>query len=607
MTKPQESWPRPDDIGKATRLCELVLRQVVTHTSNFLRSSLIELFDAFDETAFSEAISAKDNEAQILHFDAMRYVRLNKDRFISLYLFQFESSFESPLVVKPTGYTLNPEASSLHNFYDLFTENKATIDPMVARATATNSDTLEYLQLYFDSMQRLRAIDSSHHPLDPAQLTLIFGHACRELTISVEAFFLLLKLWNAGVLEKLPSMYASTLQILHKSDVASVLNGLVSKNTTAEGKRQLSAQLLTSLEEAQRPFAALDTDKLIPDKGSENSMQSGSHISDAELVSKLGKLQAPLAKRLKSQQKLPTVDIRRIVEKVLEDNWASGNAGFLSPLQEAAIQSVVFLFDGSVNDEELPAEVRVLINQLQIPILKLMLLDNERFKEGNHPAICLLNEVACAGSEWGARTDLNDDGFYNELDNIVGSILEQYADDAHIFTEKLQQLQNFIADPDGVISSANAAAANSSESHQIEALSNRQKVGAEILQRIHGNLLPPTILDFIIGKWLSVMTNCLQKYGEQSDEWRDTLRTLDDLIDSVRKHDDPNMQAKAREKFTDIRNDMLKGLSRVSTDQKDAHQQLERVLAEQKRIQKPKAEKNKAAPGAADTADQNNN
>ena len=183
MTKPQESWPRPDDVGKATRLCELVLRQVVTHTSNFLRTSLIELFDAFDETAFSEAISAKNNETQILHFDAMRYVRLNKDRFISLYLFQFESSFESPLVVKPSGQTLNPEATSLHGFYELFTENKATIDPMVAKATAANSDTLEYLQLYFDSMQRLRNNDGSDHPLDPEQLTHIFGHACRELTI----------------------------------------------------------------------------------------------------------------------------------------------------------------------------------------------------------------------------------------------------------------------------------------------------------------------------------------------------------------------------------------------------------------------------------------
>ena len=84
------------------------------------------------------------------------------------------------------------------------------------------------------------------------------------------------------------------------------------------------------------------------------------------------------------------------------------------------------------------------------------------------------------------------------------------------------------------------------------------------------------------------MTNCLQKYGDQSDEWQDTLRTLDDLIDSVRKHDDPEMQAKAREKFTDIRNDMLKGLSRVSTDQRDAHQQLERVLAVQEQVQKPK-------------------
>ncbi|MGI9287255.1 MAG: DUF1631 family protein [Pseudomonadales bacterium] len=590
-TKPQESWPRPDDIGKATRLCELVLRQVVTHTSNFLRGSLIELFDAFDETAFSEAIAAKDNETQILHFDAMRYVRLNKDRFITLFLFQFESSFEAPLVIEPVGQHLKPEASSLHNFYELFAKNKATIDPMVAKATMANGDTLEYLQLYFDSMQRLREVDSNGHPLDPVQLTNIFGHACRELTISVEAFFLLLNLWESGVLEKLPSMYASTLQILHNSDVASVLNGLAAQNPDAENNQSLDTQLLPALQKEQRPFTALDIDNLIPVEGNDNSMQNGTHISDAELVSKLNTLQAPLAKRLKEQKELQILDIRRVVEKVLEANWASGNAGFLTSLQEAAIQSVVFLFDGNINDNELPKEIRGLINQLQIPILKLMLLDNERFKEGNHPAICLLNEVACAGFEWGERADRNDDGFYRELDNIVNSILEQYVDDAYIFTEKLQQLQNFIANPNSNSTSLDQEVTG--KSANAESFSIRQKVGAEILLRIHGNLLPPTILDFIIGKWLAVMTSCLQKYGEESDEWRDTLRTLDDLIDSVNKRDDPQMQAKIREKFPEIRNDMLKGLSRVSTNQKDAHQQLERVLAVQEQVQKPEPKKKK--------------
>ncbi|HID06999.1 MAG TPA: DUF1631 family protein, partial [Armatimonadetes bacterium] len=422
--------------------------------------------------------------------------------------------------------------SSLHNFYELFSENKATVDTMVVNAEESNGDTLEYLRLYFESMQRLREVDNTNHPLGPAQLTNIFGHACRELTISVEAFFLLLNLWQSGVLNKLSDMYASTLQILHKSDVASVLNGLVAQKPEAEDEEGVDAQLLPSLQKAQRPFSALETDNIIPAGGNENSMQNGTHISNADLVSKLSKLQAPLAKRLKARKELQTLDIRRIVEKVPEGNWASGNAGFLTPLQEAAIQSVVFLFDGGVGDRELPAEIRGLINQLQIPLLKLMLLDNERFKEGNHPAICLLNEVVCAGFDWGERADKSDDSFYQELDSIVNAILEQYVEDADIFSEKLDQLQNFIASGS---SSASTTHASSTKPANVKAeeFSIRKKVGAEILQRMHGNLLPPTILDFIIGKWLTVMTNCLQKHGEQSDEWHDTLRTLDDLVDSV--------------------------------------------------------------------------
>ena len=58
----------------------------------------------------------------------------------------------------------------------------------------------------------------------------------------------------------------------------------------------------------------------------------------------------------------------------------------VSPIGSVTIDIVAMLFDFVFNDDELPATVKSLVGQLQIPVLKVAMLDQSFFGNRQHPA-----------------------------------------------------------------------------------------------------------------------------------------------------------------------------------------------------------------------------
>ena len=66
------------------------------------------------------------------------------------------------------------------------------------------------------------------------------------------------------------------------------------------------------------------------------------------------------------------------------------------------IDVVSMLFDFFFDDAALPAPIKVLIGRLQIPILKVAILDCDFFNQKKHPARRLLDSISRAAMGWGA-------------------------------------------------------------------------------------------------------------------------------------------------------------------------------------------------------------
>ena len=80
---------------------------------------------------------------------------------------------------------------------------------------------------------------------------------------------------------------------------------------------------------------------------------------------------------------------------------------------------------------------------LQIPVLKVALVDSTFFSRKTHPARILLNKLAEAGLGWGPSVS-EDDNAYRLLAQIVNRIIDDFDEDISLFSEAAQEIERFL-------------------------------------------------------------------------------------------------------------------------------------------------------------------
>jgi hypothetical protein len=104
------------------------------------------------------------------------------------------------------------------------------------------------------------------------------------------------------------------------------------------------------------------------------------------------------------------------------------------------------LFECMLDDRNLPDSLKVLIGRLQIPLVKVAVLDKSFFSRSSHPARRLLNEIANAAMGWGVSDDHERDNLYVRIDQVVQRLLNDFVDDPAIFSELLADFLAFTQD-----------------------------------------------------------------------------------------------------------------------------------------------------------------
>lgn len=107
-----------------------------------------------------------------------------------------------------------------------------------------------------------------------------------------------------------------------------------------------------------------------------------------------------------------------------------------TPMDAVTIDIVALLFDHIFNDDNIPGALKVQFGRLQIPVLKVALIDKTFFSSKQHPARLLLDQIA------ELAIGLTDTGVVVEfLSKLVTRIQNEFESDIKIFTESLLQLE----------------------------------------------------------------------------------------------------------------------------------------------------------------------
>ncbi|MEN5032908.1 DUF1631 domain-containing protein [Pseudomonas sp. Ps21-P2] len=557
----------------------VVLLQVRDRAAQQLKESLQTLFDNADDTLFEMADRAHNNAEQNIFFEAMRDLRLKRksiernflDKFFEAFLRLGQYEVAEPPMPEPVSYD---KLALVHND-DL--ERTVAVDAMVVKVMSRDGIALGQLTTRLNVLIPQPLTDETN-PLGPTLLCDYFLQAGRSLGVEIKVKLIILKLFEKYALSNADQLYEEANQLLISAGVLPELKALPSRRSTdriasvplsSEAVRADNAAILQATESldksVQDVFSALQ-ELLVHVRGHltprPDSVTDARPISSQDLLRLLSHLQQYVPKVEESDD----FDLRAQLEQLISRVSArSGKFRVVGTMDEDVINLISMLFEFILDDRNLPSSLRALIGRLQIPMLKVAVIDKSFFSRGSHPARRLLNEIASAALGWGGRDDTQRDSLYARIDQIVQRLLHDFVDDPAIFTELLVDFLAFTSDERRRSELLEQRTRDAEQGRALAELA-RQRVQQALNDRLLGKTLPQVVVRLLQEAWSKVLLLTCLKHGDQSSEWASGLQAMDDLIWSVEPHDEPEARQRLLELVPGLLKSLRDGLSSAAFD-----------------------------------------
>lgn len=429
-------------------------------------------------------------------------------------------------------------------------------------------------RLQMDAVESLAALDrrialllqtvngrAAENPFSPTALCEAFLAACAGLDADTRIKLILLQQFDASVVPVIPNIYQELNQFLIGKDILPEIkigsdHSRMQRRTSGPSGAQAIAdmqggQQFSGDDNANMGGSASggggDLFTLLQQLLARSQMAHGKSWAEpvvgGEIVGGSGDPIMTLT-QLQRGQYQPSIPVNFDLSRL-----QTGTGNYLRDLREAGlvraesrtddfvIDIVSMMFDHIFDDDDIPAALKALIGRLQIPMLKVAMLDRQFFSRKNHPARRLLDEIANASMGW---TDDGEDNkaLYVKIDTVIQSVLNDFSDDIGIFDTLSADLQAFMAERDSKTQAKVTKTANAIES--AERVQVADVVVSQAIETIRSEVIgtskdtiPELIDEFIRISWHRVLLERYTKGGETDAAWLAGLTTARDLLWSV--------------------------------------------------------------------------
>jgi len=388
--------------------------------------------------------------------------------------------------------------------------------------------------------------------------------------VEIKVKLIILKLFERYVLSSADQLYAQSNQLLAATGVLPELKPAPTRRaadrTMSRADDQPSeANSHSDTAQIDEVFAALQ-ELLLPVRGSVAPTLEASAetrpISTQDLLRMLSHLQQHVP-ALTAQDDF---DLRNQLEQLLtRGSVKSGTSRVVGVSDEDVINLIAMLFECMLDDRNLPDSLKALIGRLQIPMLKVAVLDKSFFSRSSHPARRLLNEIAAAAMGWGECDDHERDSLYLRIEQVVQHLLNDFADDPAIFSELLADFLAFTSDERRRSELLEQRTRDAEEGRARTEMA-RQRVEQALNQALLGKVLPQAVVVFVQEAWSQVLLLTCLKHSDQSAEWRADVHTMEQLIWSVQRHDEPEASQRLLALVPGLLKSLRDGLSSSAFD-----------------------------------------
>jgi hypothetical protein len=167
------------------------------------------------------------------------------------------------------------------------------------------------------------------------------------------------------------------------------------------------------------------------------------------------------------------------------------------------IDIVAMLFDQIFADDKLPADFKLLLGRLQLPVLRVALADGSFFASRAHPARRLIDRIASCALGYDADSP-SSRGFIAEVDRIVHQVLAAVDESTEVYEQGLASFEAFLSREHTHSNDIVGRAADVLERAEVrEVLSVNACI--QVNQLLYGVALEPFLKAFLLDVWTHVL------------------------------------------------------------------------------------------------------
>jgi hypothetical protein len=304
------------------------------------------------------------------------------------------------------------------------------------------------------------------NPIHAKHLTLVFRQSCEELTPSKFSGDVAMENWGKVLKQTYPQLLQHLNQSLIKQHVLPRIDlddiELRYQKKGQEKAREMRKNLIADItgkpldpntevsdSDLMHSIKTLVADAAIqrPElnkhfvKGSNN----GPVVSKEEVLDTLRQITQTSITNEETGYRELAADEKTLAEKII--TLTNLQSKTLDDQTQNSISLLSMMFDQLQQEEQIADPIKPLINELQLPILKMAVNNESFFSNSDNPAQELLNEIAKAGTHWTPKQNISKDPFYKKISSIVDEISVSSESDENnefIFDEKLLTLKDFL-------------------------------------------------------------------------------------------------------------------------------------------------------------------
>lgn len=551
------------------------LREVRDLASTRLKQHVGRMMEKIDDALFARAEKAENNTVQTRYFDAMRELRIIRQDIEDDFIAGFNTRFNQGVPRPGQGsrsFNLNFEGESALGLVgkdDM--EEELAITNMVTKTRGTCIQSLYALDKRIGFLIRDTDLERWQNPLGPEAVCDAFRAATNRIETGLEIRLVIFKLFDQHVICFMDELYKEINQLLIKLGVLPEIRTTIRHSNHSLPPSQAPMVPGAGFEPPAQGYQSGEYVTagqyhcgVYPNNGAYPGLHPG--LSAGGYYPGGGTPASLTALTFLQQGGVPAANAYGAGFSVEPAALASGQVNILhgiktsSAFQELGkagdmtIDIVAMLFDYILDDPNIPDAMRALIGRLQIPLLKVALLEREFFTRKSHPARQLLNRLAATAIGWDEQQG-NNDPLYRKVESIVQTVIDKFDDDTSLFAQLLDDLDEFLRHEE------ERAEVRAERSAKVMEGQERLEVAKsttleEIEPRVSGEVNLDFVREFVTGHWKNLLFITCARQGKDSDTWKQVVATMDDLIWSVK----PKLTLEERKRLVAMQPTLLSNL-----------------------------------------------